>query len=56
MRTDGAEAGSGPSSPHLVIEPLRDDAEVARTKLAALGVALDVLTPAQAAYLSTWQA
>lgn len=30
------------------------DAQVAATKLAALGVAVDVLTPAQAAYLSSW--
>ena len=32
------------------------DDEVARTKLAALGVRLDVLTPDQEYYLSTWQA
>ena len=43
-----------PPGVHAV--PARLDAEVAGTKLAALGVALDVLTPAQAAYLSTWQA
>ena len=43
-----------PPGVHAV--PARLDAEVARTKLAAMGVALDVLTPAQAAYLSTWQA
>ena len=35
--------------------PPEIDAEVARTKLAALGVALDVLSPAQATYLSSWQ-
>ena len=43
-----------PPGVHAV--PARLDAEVARTKLAAMGVALDVLTPAQAAYLSSWQA
>jgi adenosylhomocysteinase len=32
------------------------DTEVARTKLAALGVALDDLTPEQERYLSTWRA
>jgi adenosylhomocysteinase len=32
------------------------DAEVARTKLAALGVLLDALTPDQERYLSTWRA
>jgi adenosylhomocysteinase len=36
--------------------PAAIDDEVARTKLAALGVRLDVLTPAQERYLSTWQA
>jgi adenosylhomocysteinase len=36
--------------------PAAIDDEVARTKLAALGVRLDVLSPAQARYLSSWQA
>ena len=36
--------------------PATIDDEVARTKLAALGVELDVLTPAQERYLSTWRA
>ena len=36
--------------------PAAIDAEVARTKLSALGVVLDVLTPAQARYLSSWRA
>ncbi len=35
--------------------PAELDAEVARTKLAALGVRLDRLTAAQSAYLSTWR-
>jgi len=37
------------------VPPAIDD-EVARTKLAALGVALDELTPAQARYVSSWSA
>ena len=37
------------------VPPAIDD-EVARTKLTALGVDLDVLTPAQTRYLSTWRA
>ena len=36
--------------------PSSIDDEVARTKLAALGVALDELTPAQERYLSSWRA
>ena len=36
--------------------PAHLDVEVARTKLAAMGVTVDALTPAQAGYLSTWQA
>jgi adenosylhomocysteinase len=35
--------------------PVALDREVARTKLAALGVGLDVLTPEQDRYLSTWR-
>jgi adenosylhomocysteinase len=35
--------------------PAAIDDEVAATKLAALGVELDVLTPAQERYLSTWR-
>ena len=35
--------------------PAGIDDEVARTKLAALGVELDVLSPAQERYLSTWR-
>jgi adenosylhomocysteinase len=36
--------------------PAEIDREVARTKLAAMGVGLDVLTGAQLRYLSSWQA
>ncbi|MDX6200119.1 MAG: adenosylhomocysteinase [Actinomycetota bacterium] len=35
--------------------PAEIDAEVARTKLAAMGVGLDVLTGSQLRYLSSWQ-
>ncbi len=35
--------------------PVELDAEVARTKLAALGIGLDALTDGQARYLSSWQ-
>jgi adenosylhomocysteinase len=35
--------------------PAEIDSEVARTKLAAMGVGLDVLTGAQLRYLSSWQ-
>ena len=41
-----------PPGVHAV--PAHLDAEVARTKLAAMGVALDVPTPAQVRYLSSW--
>jgi adenosylhomocysteinase len=47
-------AGGGlPPGVHEV--PAAIDDEVARTKLAALGVELDVLSPAQERYLSTWR-
>jgi adenosylhomocysteinase len=36
--------------------PASIDAEVARTKLAAMGVLLDALTPEQDTYLSSWRA
>ncbi len=36
--------------------PARIDAEVARTRLEATGVGIDVLTPAQEEYLSSWRA
>jgi len=35
--------------------PLAIDAEVARLKLAALGVTIDSLTPQQRHYLASWQ-
>jgi adenosylhomocysteinase len=36
--------------------PAAIDDEVARTKLAALGVGLDRLSPPQSRYLSSWRA
>jgi adenosylhomocysteinase len=45
-----------PLAPGVHDVPPEIDAEVARTKLAALGVGLDVLSPPQERYLSTWQA
>jgi adenosylhomocysteinase len=45
-----------PLEPGVHDVPVEIDAEVARTKLSALGVVLDTLTPAQQSYLSTWQA
>jgi adenosylhomocysteinase len=45
-----------PLEPGVHDVPVEIDAEVARTKLSALGVVLDALTPAQQSYLSTWQA
>jgi adenosylhomocysteinase len=35
--------------------PTEIDKEVARLKLAAMGVSIDALTEAQAEYLSSWQ-
>ena len=43
-------------SPGVYDVPAGIDVEVARTKLAALGVTLDALTPEQERYLSTWRA
>lgn len=43
-------------APGVYDVPPAIDVEVARTKLAALGVALDALTPDQERYLSTWRA
>ncbi|HXE44363.1 MAG TPA: adenosylhomocysteinase [Conexibacter sp.] len=46
-------AGTLPAQVHAV--PPEIDDEVARLTLAALGVEIDVLTDAQAAYLTTWE-
>lgn len=43
-------------TPGVYEVPVGIDLEVARTKLAALGVAFDALTPDQERYLSTWRA
>ena len=41
--------------PRVYVVPEAIDAEVARLKLAALGVAIDEMTPEQRAYVSSWQ-
>lgn len=42
-------------APHVYPVPAEIDREIARLKLAALGVSLDRLTPAQQRYLSSWE-
>ena len=42
-------------APHVYPVPVEIDREIARLKLAALGVSLDRLTPAQQRYLSSWE-
>ncbi len=42
-------------TPQVYIVPQAIDAEVARLKLAALGVTLDPMTPEQLAYVTSWQ-
>ena len=42
-------------APHVYPVPAEIDREIARLKLAALGVSLDRLTPAQHRYLSSWE-
>lgn len=39
----------------VYVVPEAIDAEVARLKLAALGISLDAMTPEQAAYVASWQ-
>jgi adenosylhomocysteinase len=41
--------------PRVYVVPEAIDAEVARLKLAAMGVTLDPMTPEQLAYVSSWQ-
>ena len=41
--------------PRVYVVPEEIDAEVARLKLAALGITLDPMTPEQVAYMSSWQ-
>jgi len=41
--------------PRVYVVPEAIDAEVARLKLASLGIALDEMTPEQQAYVSSWQ-
>jgi adenosylhomocysteinase len=39
----------------VYVVPEAIDAEVARLKLAALGITLDAMTPEQLAYVTSWQ-
>lgn len=41
--------------PRVYVVPESIDAEVARLKLAAMGISLDPMTPEQLAYVSSWQ-
>ena len=41
--------------PRVYVVPEEIDAEVARLKLAALGVTIDTLTPEQVEYMGSWQ-
>jgi adenosylhomocysteinase len=45
----------GELEPRVYVVPAAIDAEVARLKLAALGITLDAMTPEQQAYVSSWQ-
>ena len=49
------QQGAGTLKPDVYDVPADIDREVARLKLATMGVAIDELTPAQVAYLSSWQ-
>jgi adenosylhomocysteinase len=42
-------------TPGVVDVPAEIDKEVARLKLASMDIDIDVLTPAQAEYLNSWQ-
>jgi adenosylhomocysteinase len=48
-------ANASELDPGVYDVPTAIDKEVARLKLAAMGVAIDVLTPAQEEYLSSWE-
>ena len=41
--------------PQVYVVPEAIDAEVARLKLAAMGITLDAMTPEQAAYVASWR-
>jgi adenosylhomocysteinase len=45
----------GDLAPQVYVVPEAIDAEVARLKLAALGITLDPMTPEQLEYVSSWQ-
>jgi adenosylhomocysteinase len=48
-------AHHGELRPGVVEVPEKIDKEVARLKLASMGIEIDVLTPAQAEYLTSWE-
>ena len=48
-------AHHGELEPKVYVVPEAIDAEVARLKLAALGIELEPMTPEQAAYVASWQ-
>jgi adenosylhomocysteinase len=45
----------GELAPQVYVVPEAIDAEVARLKLAAMGITLDAMTPEQAAYVASWR-
>jgi adenosylhomocysteinase len=45
---------AGAISPQVIPVPADVDREVARLKLTAMGIRIDVLTPEQEAYLASW--
>jgi adenosylhomocysteinase len=55
LASEWAAKGKIPSTPRVHAVPPSIDSEVARLKLETMGVKIDVLTPAQVKYLSSWQ-
>jgi len=45
----------GELAPDVYVVPTAIDKEIARLKLASMGVEIDRLTPEQQSYLSSWQ-
>jgi len=45
----------GDLTPDVYVVPQDIDREIARLKLASMGIAIDRLTPEQEAYLASWQ-
>ena len=55
LSTEYVAAHHAELEPRVYVVPEAIDAEVARLKLAALGITLDDMTPEQKAYVSSWQ-